>query len=85
MEDVIEACMLLELLSAAQLSSDVMKLPPALPWTAHPRVPSAHHVVVLLWCGHVMGCSRRTIGIRWVLQVRLEVEVGSLNKCTLVR
>lgn len=51
---------------------------------AHPRVPSAHHVVVLLWCGHVMGCSRRTIGIRWVLQIRLEVEVGSLNKCTLV-
>jgi len=36
MDDVIEACMLLELLSAAQLSSDVMKLPPALPWTAPP-------------------------------------------------
>ena len=52
---------------------------------AHPWVPCAHHVVVLLRCRHVMGGSRSTIGIRWVLQVRLEVEVGSLNKCTLVR
>ena len=31
MDEVIEACMLLELLSAAQLSSDVIKLPPAFP------------------------------------------------------
>ena len=52
---------------------------------AHSWIPCAHHVVVLLRCKHVMSGSRSTIGILWVLEVRLEVEVSSLNKSPLVR